>query len=161
MIARAFNHIGPGQNERFVVASLAAQLARIAGGGPPQLFVGNLNAARDFLDVRDVVAAYVALARDGERGEVYNVCSGRAVTIRDVLRELIAIARVPVEVREDPRACDPRRHPLSVGEPEKLRTRTGWAPQIPLVRSLRDVYAPRRSGYANAAQRHDVSSVRL
>ena len=68
VIARAFNHIGPGQNERFVVASLAAQLARIAAGGPPQLFVGNLDAARDFLDVRDVVAAYVALARDGERG---------------------------------------------------------------------------------------------
>ena len=107
VIARGFNHIGPGQKEHFVVASLAAQLARIAAGGPPQLFVGNLDAARDFLDVRDVVAAYVALARHGERGEVYNVCSGSAVTIRDVLRELIAIARVPVEVREDPaRDCD-------------------------------------------------------
>ena len=102
VIARAFNHIGPRQSERFVVASLAAQLARIAAGAPPQLYVGNLETARDFLDVRDVVSAYIALAREGERGEIYNVCSGRAVVIRDVLRELIAIARVPVEVREDP-----------------------------------------------------------
>ncbi|MGC2405282.1 MAG: GDP-mannose 4,6-dehydratase [Candidatus Cybelea sp.] len=145
VIARAFNHIGPGQREEFVVASLAAQLARIAGGGAPQLFVGNLNAARDFLDVRDVAAAYVALARDGEPGEVYNVCSGRAVTIRDVLRELITIARVPVEVREDPLRVRSADIPLSVGAPEKLRSRTGWAPQIALPRSLRDIYEAARA----------------
>ncbi len=152
VIARAFNHIGPGQNQRFVVASLAAQLARIADGGPPQLLVGNLNAARDFLDVRDVVAAYVALAHEGERGEVYNVCGGGAVTIRDVLRELIAIARVPVEVREDPNRMRSSEIPLSVGSPEKLRTRTGWTRQVPLVRSLRETYE---------ASRHDVSSLRF
>jgi GDP-4-dehydro-6-deoxy-D-mannose reductase len=140
VIARGFNHIGPGQREQFVVASLAAQLARIAAGGPPQLFVGNLDAARDFLDVRDVVAAYVELARHGERGEVYNVCSGNAVAIRDVLRELISIAHVPVEVREDPARMRSSDIPLSVGSAEKLRARTGWTPQVPLPRSLRDVY---------------------
>ncbi len=140
VIARAFNHIGPGQNERFVVASLAAQLARIAAGGPPQLLVGNLNTARDFLDVRDVVAAYATLAREGERGEVYNVCSGGAVTIRDLLRELIAIARVPVEVREDPNRVRSGEIPLSVGSYEKLRAATGWTRQIPLPRSLRDTF---------------------
>jgi GDP-4-dehydro-6-deoxy-D-mannose reductase len=140
VIARAFNHVGPGQSERFVVASLAAQLARIAAGGPPQLLVGSLAAARDFLDVRDVVAAYVALARRGGCGEIYNVCSGRAVTIRDVLRELIAIARVPVEVREDPERLRSSEIPLSVGTCEKLRSRTGWEPKVPLVRSLRDIY---------------------
>ena len=144
VITRAFNHIGPGQDERFVVASLAAQLAHIAAGGPPQLLVGNLEAARDFLDVRDVVAAYIALARDGERGEIYNVCSGRAVTIRDVLRELIAIARVPVEVREDAGRMRGADIPLSVGNPAKLRGRTGWEPKIPLVRSLRDIYEAER-----------------
>jgi GDP-4-dehydro-6-deoxy-D-mannose reductase len=141
VVARAFNHIGPGQDERFVVASFAAQLARIAAGGTPKLFVGNLETARDFLDVRDVVAAYIALARDGERGEVYNVCSGRAVAIRDVLRELIAIARAPVEVREDPeRKRGGAEIPLLVGNPAKLRARTGWEPKIPLVRSLREIY---------------------
>lgn len=144
VIARGFNHIGPGQKEHFVVASLAAQLARIAAGGAPQLLVGNLDTARDFLDVRDVVAAYVELACHGERGEVYNVCSGSAVTIRDVLRELIAIARVAVEVREDPARMRSSDVPISVGSAEKLHARTGWAPQIPLPRSLRDVYAAAR-----------------
>jgi GDP-4-dehydro-6-deoxy-D-mannose reductase len=140
VISRAFNHIGPGQDDRFVVASFAAQLARIAAGASPQLLVGNLQPARDFLDVRDVVRAYIALARDGERGEVYNVCSGRAVSIRDVLRELILIASVPVEVREDPGRMRSAEIPLSVGDPAKLRARTGWEPKIPLVRSLRDIY---------------------
>ncbi len=146
VVARAFNHIGPGQDERFVVSSLAAQLARVASGEAPHLLVGNLGAARDFLDVRDVVAAYVALATDGERGEVYNVCSGKAVAIRDVLRELIAIARVPVEVREDPLRFRSAEIPLYVGDPQKLRERTGWQPGIPLVRSLRDVYAAAQHG---------------
>ncbi len=153
VITRAFNHIGPGQDERFVVASFAAQLARIAAGGPPQLLVGNLETARDFLDVRDVVRAYIALARDGESGQVYNVCSGRAVTIRDVLRELIAIARVPVEVRED---ADRKRSadiPLSVGDPGKLRANTGWESHIPLVRSLHDIYAAAQERVARAAAR--------
>jgi GDP-4-dehydro-6-deoxy-D-mannose reductase len=141
VVARAFNHIGPNQSERFVVASLAAQLARIAGGGEPQMYVGSLSSARDFLDVRDVVEAYLALARRGEGAQVYNVCSGRAVTIRDVLRELISIARVPVEVREDPQRLRATEIPLSVGSPEKLSKTTGWQPKIPLDRSLRDVYA--------------------
>ncbi|MGB6517191.1 MAG: NAD-dependent dehydratase, partial [Candidatus Cybelea sp.] len=96
------------------------------------------------LDVRDVVAAYVELACHGERGEVYNVCSGSAVTIRDVLRELIAIARVAVEVCEDPARMRSSDVPISVGSAEKLHARTGWAPQIPLPRSLRDVYAAAR-----------------
>lgn len=140
VIARAFNHIGPGQSERFVVASFAAQLARIAAGGAPQLLVGNLDAARDFLDVRDVVEAYLALAQDGARGVAYNVCSGGAVTIREILRELIAIAHVPVEVREDPARMRPLDVPVFVGSAEKLREQTGWRPQIALLHSLRDIY---------------------
>jgi GDP-4-dehydro-6-deoxy-D-mannose reductase len=144
VIARFFNTIGPAQDERFVVASLAAQLARIAAGGSPELHVGNLQAARDFIDVRDAVAAYLALARDGERGEVYNVCSGAAVSIRDVLRELINIARVPVEVREDASRVRSADVPLSVGDPAKLHARTGWQPHIPLVQSLRDIYQAAR-----------------
>ncbi len=141
VVARAFNHIGPSQSERFVVASMAAQLARIAGGGEPQMYVGGLSSARDFLDVRDVVEAYLALARRGEGAQVYNVCSGRAVTIRDMLRELISIARVPVEVREDPQRLRATEIPLSVGSSQKLREATGWQPKITLDRSLRDVYA--------------------
>ncbi len=140
VVARAFNHIGPGQSDRFVVPSLAHQLAAIAAGGAPLLLVGNLNAARDFLDVRDVVAAYLSLAREGESGQAYNVCSGAAVKVRDLLRELIAIAGVPVEVREDPQRMRPLDVPLFVGSAEKLHARTGWVPAIPLARSLREIY---------------------
>ncbi len=147
IVTRAFNHIGAGQSDRFVVASLAAQLARIAEGAAPQLYVGNLETARDFLDVRDVAGAYVALARGGASGEIYNVCSGTAVSIRDILGELIRIARVPVEVREDPARVRSADVPLSVGDPSKLRTRTGWQPQIPLVRSLRETYQAVRESF--------------
>ena len=140
VVARAFNHIGPGQSDRFVVASFAKQLAAIAAGAKPLLAVGNLSAARDFLDVRDVVAAYLALARDGESGAIYNVCSGTAIAIRDLLRELITIAHVPVEVREDPERMRPADVPVFVGSAEKLRARTGWRPVVQPVASLREIY---------------------
>ena len=140
VISRAFNHIGPGQSDRFVVPSFAAQLARIAGGGEPVLHVGNLQAKRDFLDVRDVVNAYVALVKHGRSGEIYNVCSGTAVAVREVLAELIRIAHVPVEVREDPARMRPVDVPLVYGDNRKLCGETGWAPAIPLRRSLQDVY---------------------
>ncbi len=145
VIARAFNHIGPGQSDRFVVASFARQLAEIAAGGAPQLFVGNLDARRDFLDVRDVVRAYVALARAGQAGEVYNVCSGEARPIRDVLRELIIAAHVPVEVRDDPARMRPSDIPLFVGDNGKLRETTGWSPQIPFRASIREIYEAART----------------
>lgn len=147
VIARGFNQIGPGQSERFVVASLAAQLARIAGGAEPQMYVGNLGAARDFLDVRDAVEAYLTLARRGEGAQIYNVCTGRAVTVRDVLRELIAIARVAVEVREDPARVRARETLLSVGDPAKMRELSGWQAQIPLKQSLEDIYEHARAHF--------------
>ena len=144
VVARAFNHIGPGQSDRFVVPSFAAQLARIAAGGDPKLLVGNIEAARDFLDVRDVVRAYLALATSGESREIYNVCSGSAVAIREVLRELITIAHVPVEVREDPTRMRPSDVPLFVGSAQKLHDRTGWKPEISLAQSLRQIYEAAR-----------------
>ncbi|HEV3092199.1 MAG TPA: GDP-mannose 4,6-dehydratase [Candidatus Cybelea sp.] len=140
VIARTFNTVGPRQSPRFVVSSLAQQLASIAGGAQPQMYVGNLASSRDFLDVRDVVEAYLTLARRGEGAQIYNVCSGRAVTIRDVLRELISIARVPVEVREDPQRLREGDVSLSVGSCEKLRAATGWQPRCSLTQSLRDIY---------------------
>ena len=141
VVTRAFNHIGPGQNDKFAVASFAKQLASIAAGAQPVMYVGNLHAKRDFLDVRDVVQAYVALAQRGTSGEVYNVCSETAVSMREVLGELVRIAHVPVEIREDPQRMRPSDVPLMYGSNEKLRAATGWEPQIPLRRSLQDVYA--------------------
>lgn len=141
VVTRAFNHIGPGQSSRFAVPAFASQLAKIAAGGDPVLLVGNLAAKRDFLDVRDVVRAYALLAERGEPGEIYNVCSGTAIAMREVLSELIRIAHVPVEVREDPTRMRPADVPLLCGDNRRLRERTGWEPRIPLRASLQDIYA--------------------
>jgi GDP-4-dehydro-6-deoxy-D-mannose reductase len=144
VIARAFNHIGPGQSELFAVASFASGLARIAAGGDRILFVGNLDAQRDVLDVRDVVRAYIALASSGAAGEAYNVCRGSAISMRELLGRLVAIARVPVEVRADPDRMRPSDVPISFGSNARLRERTGWEPSISLEDSLRDIYGDAR-----------------
>jgi GDP-4-dehydro-6-deoxy-D-mannose reductase len=148
VVTRAFNHIGPGQDERFAVPAFAKQLAAIAAGVPPVMYVGNLAAQRDFLDVRDVVAAYVALVERGEPGEVYNVCSGRPVAIQEVLRRLIMTARVAVEVREDAARMRPSDTPVSYGDPARLQAATGWSPLYSLDQSLRAVYADARERVA-------------
>lgn len=145
VIARPFNHIGPGQDSRFVVASFALQLAAIAAGGPALLQVGSLSAERDFLDVRDVAEAYIALLAYGRGGEVYNICSGHSVRIQEVLRQLITIARVPVEVREDPDRMRASDLPVLVGYASKLKAATGWEPRFTLAQTLRDVYADARA----------------
>ncbi len=144
VITRAFNHVGPGQDPRFAVPAFAKGLAQIANGAEPVLAVGNLEARRDFLDVRDVVSAYIALARGGVDGEIYNVCSGRAVGMAEVLRTLISAAHVRVEVREVPELMRPSDTPLSVGDNAKLRAATGWQPRYSLAQTLRDVYAEAR-----------------
>lgn len=149
VVARAFNHIGPGQRERFVVAGFAAQLAKIAAEGSGTLWVGNLKAKRDFLDVRDVVAAYALLLERGQAGETYNVCSGTAVGIDEVLRELINVARVPVEVREDPERMRPSDVPVFYGSSERLQRQTGWKPSISLRASLRAIYEAAAQKQAN------------
>jgi GDP-4-dehydro-6-deoxy-D-mannose reductase len=140
VVARPFNHIGAGQDARFAVSSFARQLAQIAAGGEAVMHVGNLDAQRDFLDVRDVASAYVLLLANARGGEVYNICSGRAVAIREVLRQLITIARVPVEVRDDPERMRPSDLPVLSGDARKLRAATGWEPAFSLASSLRDVY---------------------
>jgi GDP-4-dehydro-6-deoxy-D-mannose reductase len=140
IVTRAFNHIGPGQNAQFAVPAFATQIARVALGTAAIVKVGNLEAQRDFLDVRDVAAAYVALADRGVDGEIYNVCSGRPVALKDVLRRLITIAGVPVDVREEAARMRPSDVPVSYGDPSKLRGAAGWTPRFVLDRSLHDVY---------------------
>jgi GDP-4-dehydro-6-deoxy-D-mannose reductase len=141
IVTRAFNHIGPGQDERFAVAGFAAQLARVAAGLVPAVSVGNLEASRDFLDVRDVSAAYVTLLEGaGTPGELYNVASGNATSLKEVLRRLVEIAHVGVEIREDPARMRPSDVPVSVGDASKLREATGWSPRISLTAALRAVY---------------------
>jgi GDP-4-dehydro-6-deoxy-D-mannose reductase len=153
VVTRAFNHIGPGQDRRFAIPSFALQLAAIAAGGDKLLLVGNLDAQRDFLDVRDVVAAYVLLLEGGgDAGEIYNVASGRAVAMKEMLRQLVMLARVGVEIRDDPLRLRPSDIPYMAGDASKLRAATGWEPAIPLAAALRDVYADARERVAADAQ---------
>jgi GDP-4-dehydro-6-deoxy-D-mannose reductase len=136
---RPFNHIGPGQDNRFVVSSFAYQLARIArAGAPPVIGVGNLSPERDFCDVRDIVRAYRLIAQKG-RG-MYNLCSGQAVAIMKILDTLIAISGMKVEVHQDPARTRPTEVPVVVGSFEKARQELDWEPQIRLEDTLRAVY---------------------
>ena len=136
---RPFNHIGPGQNDRFVVSSLARQIAEIEHGlADPVLLVGNLDSVRDFLDVRDVVRAYVAVAKTEFAGEVFNVASGTGVRISAILDELLRLSSAEVDVRQDPSRLRPSDIPMLIGDAEKLRAATGWEPAISLETSLRD-----------------------
>ena len=137
---RPFTHIGPRQNERFVTAAFARQIARIERGlQPPIVQVGNLSARRDFTDVRDMVRAYALLAEHGEPGAVYNVGSGQAVMVRELLDQLLAYSSVPVEVRLNPELMRPVDIPIVVCDASRLRERTGWEPRIPLADTLRDI----------------------
>ena len=134
---RPFNHVGPGQNDRFVVSSMARQIAEIELGlADPVMLVGNLDAVRDFLDVRDVVRAYLAVARADFVGEVFNVASGAGVSIRDVLQRLLDMSSVKVSIREDPARLRPSDIPVLVGDASKLRAATRWQPDVPLDQSL-------------------------
>lgn len=137
---RPFNHIGPGQDERFVVASLACQIARIeAGLSDPVLEVGDLSARRDFLDVGDVVAAYAAVIRrtdDFETASIFNVGSGRARPVSELLDGLRERARVPFEIRIAADRLRPSEIPTASGDASALTRATGWQPRIDLANSL-------------------------
>ncbi len=140
VLTRSFNHSGPGQSDDFVLASFARQIAEAeAGRREPVLRTGNLDVARDFLDVRDVAAAYVALLARGTSGQAYNVCSGRAHRLRELLDHYRSEARVDVRVEPDPERMRPADLPVLQGDPAKLRAATGWAPQFEIQQTLRDV----------------------
>jgi GDP-4-dehydro-6-deoxy-D-mannose reductase len=136
---RTFQHTGPGRGESFAESSFARQIVEIEGGRAAVLTVGNLESVRDFSDVRDVVRAYWALLDRGRPGEVYNVCSGRGVRMREVLDILLSVAAVRAEVRIDPTRLRPSDVSALVGDPARLKQDTGWQPMIPLERSLADL----------------------
>ena len=139
-IARPFNHFGPRQDPQFAAPGFARRIADIERGRwAPEISVGNLDAQRDLTDVRDTVRAYQMILERGQPGRPYNVCSGRAITIRELLDRLIARARVPVEVKVDPARYRPNDTPLVVGDPSRLRDELGWAPEIPLDQTLDDL----------------------
>jgi len=137
---RAFNHTGPRRGEVFATSTFAKQIAEIeAGLKPPVLLCGNLDARRDFTDVRDMVKAYWLALEYCEPGEVYVIASGAAPTMREVLDLLIGMARRSVEVRVDPDRLRPSDVPILLGDASKFRARTGWEPEIPFSRTLADL----------------------
>ena len=131
VIARPFNHTGAGQRADFVLPSFARELARIRRrGGPAQLQAGDIDVTRDFLDVRDVVAAYLALLESGRTGEIYNVCSGREVLLKDALALLMQAAGVEAEVVTDASRLRPAEQRRMCGSHQKLTDTTGWQPRV-------------------------------
>ena len=134
--ARPFNHTGPGQSTTFAVPAFARRIAEAVRDGRRQLKVGNLSAARDLLDVRDVVRAYRLLVERGEPGQVYNVCSGGSVVMEDVVRRMLALAGADLELVEDPALLRPVDVPVLQGDPTRLRAATGWRPEVPLDDTL-------------------------
>lgn len=140
VIARTFNQIGPGQDERFVLPSIARQLARMReGGGPANILkLGNVTVERDFLDVRDAVSAYLQLMRLGRSGEAYNVCSGVARPLSVVVGRLVELSRTDASIAIDPTRVRPSDIPVLVGANSKLRE-LGWQPRFDLDETLRSL----------------------
>lgn len=140
--ARPFNHIGPRQRPGFVVPDFASQIAGVMiGQRDPVMRVGDLTPRRDFTDVRDVVRAYELLAAGGEPGQVYHICSERAFAIQEILDGLLALCDQAVRVEVDLERLRPSKMPVLLGSAERLRSQTGWAPQIPLEQTLADTLA--------------------
>jgi GDP-4-dehydro-6-deoxy-D-mannose reductase len=140
LIARAFNHTGPGQDPSYVAPGIARQIARIeAGVQEPMLRVGNLEPKRDLTDVRDVARAYVEMMARALPGQPYNVCSGRQLTIRALVEAFVSRARCSITLVQDASLFRPTDAPLLVGDHGRLSAATGWMPEIPLERTVEDL----------------------
>jgi GDP-4-dehydro-6-deoxy-D-mannose reductase len=142
VVARPFNHIGPGQDPSFAIASFCRQIALIEQGQmPPELRVGNLDARRDLTDVRDVVTAYLRIMDEASSGSAWNVCSGTANRIGDLLATLLSLATVPITISTDPERMRPSDTPLLLGSHARLTAALGWTPTIPIEATLADTLA--------------------
>ncbi len=141
VITRSFNHIGPGQKDIFVVSSFAKRLAEAAirKSKTEEIVAGDLGIVRDFTDVRDVVCAYFLLLKKGRAGEAYNVCSGRGVTLREVLYMMGDHLGIKVRTRTDAQLVRPQDNRMIIGSNQKIRGEVGWQPEITLEQALKDV----------------------
>ncbi|HEX5744508.1 MAG TPA: GDP-mannose 4,6-dehydratase [Candidatus Saccharimonadales bacterium] len=139
IVARPFNHIGPGQNPGFLVPDVARQIITCEKGEQSEISVGNLDAKRDYTDVRDIVRAYRLLLEKGESGEIYNICSGKSVSGHDVVDSLLKAAGSKASLKADPALMRPSDNPDIYGDYSKLAEATGWKPEISLETTLKDV----------------------
>jgi GDP-4-dehydro-6-deoxy-D-mannose reductase len=140
VVVRAFNHIGPGQSDSFALSSFCKQVAMIeAGLSEPVIRVGNLDAKRDFTDVRDIAEAYCLLAEKGGSGKVYNVGSGKAVSIGDMLKIILSLSKTDIAVEQDSSRMRPSDIPVIAADTSRLSALTGWSPQISIDITLSDM----------------------
>lgn len=146
VVARSFNHTGPGQDPRFALPGMALQLAAMRErDGDRVLRVGNLEVRRDFLDVRDVVRAYLCLLEEGRGGAVYNVCSGAAHSLREMVELLVELSGTGARIEVDPARFRPADIPILVGDPGRLRA-LGWEPRVELRTTLNDLLEAAANG---------------
>lgn len=146
VVTRAFQHSGPGHTGEYALADWARQLVAIErAGGVGTIITGNLDVARDYLDVRDVAAAYIAAAERGQPGATYNVCSGESVTMRELLTGLIDAFALDVRIETDPARVRAIDQPVFVGDPSKLRADTSWAPRYTRTEMLAALTASARA----------------
>ena len=137
---RAFNHTGPRRGQVFVSSNFARQIVEIERGLKGKVIeVGNLEAQRDFTDVRDIVRAYYLALEKGKAGEVYNICSGKAYKISEVLAMLLGMTKVKIEVKIDAKRMRPSDVPILLGDNSYFSKATGWKPEIPFKKTLEDL----------------------
>ena len=139
VITRAFNHEGPRRGEVFSTSNFAKQVAEIEKGAAPIMYVGNLEAKRDFTDVRDIVRAYSLAVEKCDYGEAYNICSGTAWKIGDMLKLLLSMSTKKIEVRQDSSRMRPSDVQILLGDYSKFHQKTGWSPQISFEQTMKDL----------------------
>ena len=138
---RGFNHTGPRRGEVFVTSNFAKQIAEIEKGKKePVVEVGNLEAQRDWTDVRDMVRAYYLAVKKGVPGEVYNICSEKTVKVGDMLDMLLKMSKVKIKIKQDPARLRPSDVPVLLGDCTKFRKITGWKPEIPFEKTMEDLF---------------------
>lgn len=140
ILTRSFNHIGPGQKDIFVISSFVKRMLEIKRSNlPAQLQTGDLTIVRDFLDVRDVVRAYYMLLKNGDKGEIYNICSGKGIALEQIINKLSDMISLQVVTVQDPALVRPNDNRIIVGDNSKLKARIAWETEYSLDRSLQDI----------------------
>ena len=141
VMTRSFNHIGPGQKDIFVISSFAKKLVLLKRNKSTdnKIVTGDLSIVRDFVDVRDVVRAYYLLFKKGRKGEVYNICSGKGILLRDIIFQMSSLLGMEINIETDPQLVRPNENKKVIGSYKKIRDELGWEPQIPLQKSLSDI----------------------
>ena len=141
LVARPFNHIGPGQSERFAISNFAKQIVTMRyKDDERKISVGNIEVTRDFLNVQDVICAYNLLFRKGVNANVYNICSSEEYLLSDLVRRLIQISGLEIAIELDPSRWRPAEQPRMIGSNAKLVNATGWAPTVDMDKTLKQIY---------------------